>query len=156
MTTINSLESFSVRAQALTPEERARIDPRIRRAMTGWSAQEDYKGKLTPIPDIYPYRYFEVYKKPGDPNPGEAENEIQCYCSVGWEDYDDEIQMAFNIMGYDVAKPDAHVNVEIYKWGALKKNHIRLYRNGKLVTNFMQPFLRFWKRSVDKVTIRLD
>jgi len=59
------------------------IDPRMKPFLKGWKVIQNYKGQKVTIPGtwdsgIFPVKYFEVIKKPGDPNyPGnDDENEI--------------------------------------------------------------------------------
>ena len=112
----------------------------------------EYKGKKVHIPGtwgamIYPYKYFEVYKKPGDPNPGEEENEIQCYLSCGWKGMDDEVVIVLTILGHDVLKRNSPVNAEIYRFGGTK---IKVFLDDELITDFTEKYHWFFKRETHK------
>lgn len=152
-------QSFSVFKQRFTVEDIARIDPRIRRAMDGWwKVTQNYKGEIVEYPgtwnsEIYPFKYFEVYKQPGDDNPGESENEIQLYMSAGWRGYDDEVLIILTIFGENVLNGNPKVGAEIYKISGAKGKAIKVFRNNRLVTNFTKPFLRFWRRDVAQVLL---
>ena len=148
-------ESFSIVNQPFTEEELARIDPRIRKAMQGWRMTTTYKGSKVSIPDtwnstIYPYKYFECYKKPDTKNnPGESENEIMCYMSGGWMGMDDEVVIVLMILTQDrIDDPDAEVVAEIYRFSS---GNYKVYRHNKLITDFTQKFWYFFKRKVGKV-----
>ena len=138
--------------RAISRAEIAEMDPRIQEALKGWMVKEQYKGREVTIPgdwdsSIYPYRYMEVYKQDGDVNPGEEENEIQCYVSCGWEGMDDEVIIHFLILGQE-AIDSGPVAVEIYKTTAAP---IKVYRYGQLVTDFKEKFWKIFSRRVHRV-----
>jgi hypothetical protein len=140
-----------------TTADIAEMDPRIQKALLGWKVTEIYKGYPVEIPgtwnaEIYPYKYFEIYKKDTDPNPGEEENEIQCYISCGWRGNDDEALIILLLLGEAVLDPTAPVVAELYNCGAAYKN---IFRHGKIVTNFEEKFLWFFKRKINKVVITI-
>lgn len=131
-----------------------KIRPSIRKAMEGWEVKETYRGQTVRIPgtwnaEIYPYKYFEVYKVEGDPNPGESENEIQCYLSCGWRGADDEVVIVLMILGADV-NGSGTINAEIFKFGGAP---MWVYRHGKLITDFKRKWWRFWTIPQDKVWV---
>jgi len=134
------------------------IDPRIKRRMLWWQVTEYYKGKVVKIPDtwnseIYPYKYFEVYKNTGDDNTGEEENEIQLYLSCGWRGYDDEAIIVLMIQGKNVLSGADHVSAEIYKFGGA---NMKVEHGGRFITDFKKQTY-WWKEPIDKVWIeRLD
>ena len=139
------MKNFSIMKPSFTEGDILRMDMRIRAAMVGWSIAVTHKNSPVDIPGtwnavIYPYKYFEVYKKPGDINPGEDENEIQCYLSCGWRGMDDEVVIVLTILGYDVLG-GGKVGAEIYKFGGDK---MQVYRNGKLITDFTKPY--WWNK----------
>ena len=119
------------------------IDSRIKEAMHGWRVEQIYKGTPVTIPGtwgaiIYPYKYFEVYKKAGDPLPTEEENEIQCYLSCGWKGMDDEVVIVLHILGANVLNGAQVVGAEIYKFGATQT---KVYKDNKQVTDFIEKKL---------------
>lgn len=133
------------------------IDSRIKEAMHGWRVEQIYKGTPVTIPGtwgaiIYPYKYFEIYKKEGDPNPGDIsfvetadgstatseENEIQCYLSCGWKGTDDEVVIVLHILGANVLNGAQVVGAEIYKFGATQT---KVYKDNKQVTDFIEKKL---------------
>ena len=141
--------------EKLTPEQIEKMEPRIKEAMKGWRIEAYPINKTKPIThipgtwgaEIYPYKYFEIYKKEGDPNPGEAENEIQCYLSCGWVGCDDEVLIILCLLGESVLDKSAPVTCEIYKCTGAD---IKVFKDGKLVTNFKEKFWKFFKRKVSK------
>jgi len=138
-------------------EDMASLDPRIQKAIKGWRIEENYKGQTVHIPGtwnsvIYPYRYFQAIKKPGDNNPGETENEIQCYLSCGWRGMDDEVVIAVGVWGYDVLSGVDKVTAEIYKFTSAP---VKVFRYDKLITDFTEPYFHFWKRNIDKKIVTL-
>ncbi len=141
-----------------TKEDLKKIDPRIKRRMDTWQVTEYYKGKTVKIPDtwnseIYPYKYFEVYKNTGDDNAGEEENEIQLYLSCGWRGYDDEVVIVLMIQGEKVLSGEDYVSAEIYKFGGAK---MKVEHSTKFITDFEKQVM-WWKEPVDKVWVeRLD
>lgn len=146
--------NITIMKKNFTQTDLDKIDPRIKEAMEGWKVIEQYKGKEVLIPgtwnsEIYPYKYFEVYKIDGDPNAGESENEIQLYLSCGWRGYDDEVVIVLMIQGYSVLGNEEKVSAEIYKFGGADMG---VYRKGKLITNF-QKRSWWWTEPVDKVWI---
>lgn len=146
--------NITIMKKNFTQTDLDNIDPRIKEAMEGWKIIEQYKGKEVFIPgtwnsEIYPYKYFEVYKTDSDNNPGEAENEIQLYLSCGWRGYDDEVVIVLMIQGYSVLGNEEKISAEIYKFGGADMG---VYRKGKLITNF-QKRSWWWTEPVDKVWI---
>jgi len=140
-----------------TAEDIASLDPRIQKAIKGWRIVENYKGQTVNIPGtwnsvIYPYRYFQVIKQSGDNNPGESENEIQCYLSCGWRSMDDEVVIAIGIFGYDVLSGVDKVTAEIYKFTSAP---VKVFRYDKLITDFTEPYFHFWKREISKKIVAL-
>lgn len=141
-------------------EELAQIDSRILEAMKDWVIITIHKGEEVYIPStwdslVYPYKYFEVYKTEDAVNPGEDENEIQCYMSCGWSGMDDEVVIVLTILGTKVLSGINEVGAEIYKFGSDK---IKVYRKEDLVTDFTKP--RWWNKwfgkplKINKVIIR--
>lgn len=118
------------------------FDNRILPFLDKWSAVESYKGKKvyfhskgkgTWNSEIFPYKYFQVLKDSNDPNFSEEEHEIQCYVSVGWPGYDDEVIIILGIYGKDVTSGKNKVSAEILKPSGAP---VTLYFSGKFVTNF--------------------
>jgi len=129
-----------------TEEDFLAIDARILDAMQGWKVEAIHKGSKVSIPgtwgaEIYVYKYFEVYKEATDVNPGEDENEIQCYLSCGWRGMDDEVVIVLTILGEDVLANTSNVGAELYRFGGDK---IRIYKRGKLITDFTEA--RWWNK----------
>lgn len=160
------MKNFSINSTDFSPEELNRIDERIRAAMMGWSVHTYTPGRgwmnLENLwgGEIYPYRYFEVIKEPGDPNPGEQGNEIQCYLSCGWRGMDDEAQIWLTLLGHAVLDDTAPVMAVLYYTA---DNPVEIFRDGKLVTDFTQYGYRDWFRDVgwfprrkDRVIVRID
>ncbi len=155
------MQNLSITKQNFTADDIASIDPRIQKAMTGWQVNLIHDGQGVEIPStwnsvIYPYKYFEVYKKEGDVNGGEDENEIQLYLSCGWRGFDDEAVIVLLIQGFDVLSGVDNVSAEIYRFGGDKT---KIFRHGKLVTNFVErkwwglikrTTHKFWIKSVNK------
>jgi hypothetical protein len=137
-----------------TAADFAQMDPRIRKAVEGWKVvTKPRKGLTVMIPgtwnsEIYPYKYFEIYKKDTDPNPGEEENEIQCYLSCGWRGTDDEVLIILLLLGKSVLDRSAPVVAEIYKCTAAD---VKVFRDRKIITDFKEKFLWFFKRKINKV-----
>jgi len=147
-------DNITIMKREFTQEDLDKIDPRLQPYLTGWQLVEHYKGQTVLIPDtwnseIYPYKYFEVYKTDSDPNAGEAENEIMLYLSCGWRGYDDECVIVLMIRDYDVLGEDDKISAEIYKFGGADMG---LYRNGKLITDFKKGNW-WWTEPVDKIWI---
>lgn len=134
-------------------------DERILEAMEGWhvNTYTPHAGVVR-IPgtwesSIYPYKYFMVIKEPDDVNPGEDENEIQCYLSCGWEGYDDEVVIVLTLLGKSVLDESKPVVAEIYKFGAFD---MEVWKDGKMITNFKRKrFFGLWTQRFDKVTYTL-
>jgi len=151
-------DNVSIMKRKFTQMDLDKIDPRLQGYINGWQLVEEYKGKTVRIPsdwnsEIYPYKYFEVYKTSNDPNAGESENEIQLYLAGGWRGYDDEVVIVVMILGYDVLGEDDKISAEIYKFGGAP---MKLYHNNKLITDFKKQTY-WWKEPQDKVWIeRLD
>ncbi len=150
--------NVTIMKREFTKEDLKKIDPRIKRRMDTWLVTEYYKGKVVKIPDtwnseIYPYKYFEVYKNTGDDNAGEEENEIQLYLSCGWRGYDDEVVIVLMIQGEKVLAGEDYVSAEIYKFGGA---NMKVEMSGRLITDFKKQVM-WWKEPVDKVWVeRLD
>lgn len=150
--------NVSIMKREFSTADLAIIDPRIKRRMDAWQVTEYYKGKVVKIPDtwnseIYPYKYFEVYKNTGDDNTGEEENEIQLYLSCGWRGYDDEVIIVLMIQGEKVLSGEDYVSAEIYKFGGA---NMKVESSGRLITDFKKQVM-WWKEPVDKVWVeRLD
>ena len=150
--------NISIQKKTFDATDIIKMDMRIRNRMNRWQVTEYYKGKVVKIPDtwdseIYPYKYFEVYKNTGDDNSGEEENEIQLYLSCGWRGYDDEVIIVLMIQGENVLSGKDHVSAEIYKFGGA---NMKVERDGRLITDFKKQTY-WWKEPIDKVWIeRLD
>ena len=148
-------DNISIQKRDFTSTDISKIDVRLRRFLSNWQVTEYYKGKVVKIPDtwnseIYPYKYFEVYKNQGDDNAGEEENEIQLYLSCGWRGYDDEVVIVLMIQGKNVLdQANNKVSAEIYKFGGAC---MKVEYDGTLITNFTKQEY-WWKRPVDKVWI---
>jgi len=146
--------NISIQKKTFSASDISKIDMRLRRRMNSWQVTEYYKGKVVRIPDtwnseIYPYKYFEVYKNEGDDNAGEEENEIQLYLSCGWRGYDDEVVIVLMIQGKNVLAGTNKVSAEIYKFGGAC---MKVEYDGTLITDFKKQEY-WWKRPVDKVWI---
>ena len=137
------------------------IDVRLKPFLNDWYAVETYNGQRVEFPGtwdskIFPYRYFEVVKKPGDPNynPSESENE-KCLCMwAGWKEandsgaYDDELDIRLWMRGKDVLDTTKKkVSAEIFKTAGAP---ITLKFKNKLVTEFKGSFLN---PNLDKIWI---
>jgi|SRR3989344_577637 len=146
---------------SLNQADYAIIDNRMKPFLAGWSAIEQYKGVEVKFPgtwnsSIHAYKYFEVIKKPGDPNykPSEEENEIGLCLWAGWKQNDnkaasdDEIDIRLFIVGRNVLSESTKVSAEIHK---LAGAPIKLYYKNKLVTDFTKS--GWIKTQVDKVWI---
>jgi len=151
-------DNITIMKETFSPSDIAKIDSRLRRYLNGWQVTEYYKGKIVKIPDtwdseIYPYKYFEVYKNVGDSNAGEEENEIQLYLSCGWRGYDDEVVIVLMIQGKNVLSNKNHISAEIYKFGGA---NMKVEFDGRLITNFKKK-VYWWTEPQDKIWIeRLD
>ena len=150
-------DNISILKRQFTAKDIDNIDPRIRMAMEAWHVAEDYRGGIVRIPgtwnsEIYPYKYFEIYKIPGGNNPGESENEIQLYLSCGWRGTDDEVVIVLKLAGTEVLDGTNNVHAEIYKFGSAK---MKVFRHNKLVTNFTRRWWKFWTIPQDKVVVKL-
>lgn len=153
-------QNISSGGRPLTTEEIARITPRLRDRMSGWSVHYPYKGTYVTIPDkwnskLYPFQYAEIYKTAeAENNPGEAESEIQLYLGLGWPGCDFEVIIALRIAGTDVLKPNGKVTAEIIKVGGA--DMLVKYRN-KVVTDFKQYGLwgRFFEMEKALVTVEI-
>jgi len=146
--------NISIQKKTFSASDISKIDMRLRQRMNRWQVTEYYKGKIIRIPDtwnseIYPYKYFEVYKNQGDDNAGEEENEIQLYLSCGWRGYDDEVVIVLMIQGKNVLAGTNKVSAEIYKFGGAS---MKVEYDGTLITDFKKQEY-WWKRPVDKVWI---
>lgn len=144
--------SHKIFSDRFADEQILQIDPRIRRVMFGWHAEYMYKGMPVTIPgtwgaEVYPYKYFEMFKHDGDPNPGADEDEIQLYMSGGWRGMDDEFQLNFMILGKAAARRSStKVVVDIHRFSG---EPMKIYRFGKLITDFRPPS-RWWHKIVGK------
>ena len=165
------MRNKSITTLGFSPEDYDQIDDRILEAMEGWHVEARHNGQDVDIPatwgyTIYPYKYFEVYKKEGDVNPGEQgfietvdgsvrtsdENEIQLYLSCGWKGMDDEVVIVLLIQGYDVLSNRREVSAEIYRFGG---DRMRVYKDDKLVTDFIEE--KWWglvKRNTHKAWVK--
>jgi hypothetical protein len=151
-------QNISIVKSKFTKKEFEQIDHRILKALVGWRVELDgTNDELIKIPGtwdatVYPSKYFEVYKKDGDPNNVESANVIQLYLSCGWRGYSDAVIIVLTISGYDVLLADDHivdtVSAEIYKFTGSKA---KVYHRGELVTDFVK---RSWwglrKKDIDK------
>ena len=157
------MTEFHIMKERFTQEDIQMIDKRIRPFLDGWRVEEWYKKRkeggnyenvLVNIPgtwnaEIYPYKYFLDIKQLGDPNYGEYENEIQCYLSVGWRGFDDEIIIILEIMGPDVqSESSTKVSAEISKTGG---SDMKLYFKDKGMEKLVTDFTRRGFFKVDKV-----
>ena len=151
------MKNLSITHADFSKKDYAKIDDRIKEAMKGWKVEAIHKNKTVTIPGtwnavIYPYKYFEVYKQAGDDNPGEDENEIQCYLSCGWKGTDDEVVIVLTILGYAVLNGAQEVGAEIYKFGSDK---IKVYKDNKLITNFTEKkWFGLSERDINKTLIK--
>jgi len=148
------VDNVTIMKREFSREDLKKIDPRIKRRMDIWQVTEYYKGKVVKIPDtwnseIYPYKYFEVYKNTGDDNAGEEENEIQLYLSAGWRGYDDEVIIVLMIQGERVLSGEDYVSAEIYKFGGAD---MKVEHGDRFITDFKKQEY-WWKRPVDKIWI---
>jgi len=133
------------------------IDERLKPFLQGWKLIEEYRNQTVYMPgtwnsEIFPFRYFEVIKKPNDPNYHEDESENEkCLCLwAGWRGYDDECEIVLWIYGKSVADTtQKKVSAEIFKTGGAK---MKLFYKDKLVTDFTKRTL-FTTRNLDKVWI---
>lgn len=133
------------------------IDERLKPFLQGWKLIEEYRNQTVQIPgtwnsEIFPFRYFEVIKKPGDLNYREDESENEkCLCLwAGWRGYDDECEIVLWIRGKAVTDINQKkVSAEIFKTGGAK---MKLFYKDKLVTNFIKPGW-FNPTNLDKVWI---
>lgn len=146
------MKNIKYSGMPISAEDIAKFDIRIQEAMKHWKVVMIHKGSEVHIPgtwgaEIYPTRYYEIYKNLGDVNPGEDENEISAYLSCGWVGCDDEVVITLNLLGYSALDPEGEVSAEIYKFGADK---CKVYYRDKLVTNFTEKFLYFFKRDISK------
>ena len=139
------------------------IDERFKPFLNGWYAEEVYNRKIVKFPGtgkskIFPYRYFEVIKEPGDENynPDEPESDNEkCLCLwAGWKEendsgaYDDEVDIRLWIRKKAVLDTTKKkVSAEIFKTAG---SPITLKFKNKLVTNFKGGFLN---PNLDKVWI---
>ncbi len=144
------------------------IDTRLKPFLKGWKVKQIYKGKTVIMPgtwdsEIFPVKYFEVIKNPGEPNydPNETENEIGLTLWAGWKEddnsgcYDHEVEINLFIMGKDARKRSNYkVAAEILKGGG---GHMEVFYNNKRVTDFTKTeYRRVWwnteeiKTPVDK------
>lgn len=144
------MKNISILKRSFAHHELERMDKRIIKAIEGWEVVAVHKGKDVIIPGtwdavIYPYKYFEIYKSDTDVNPGEDENEIQCYLSCGWRGTDDEAVIVLTILGYDVLSGVDKVGAEIYRFGG---DAMKVYKDNKLITDFTQP--RWWNKLFGK------
>ena len=127
------------------------IDSRLKPFLKGWKIAEIYKGQTVNLPPdwnsaIFPFRYYEVIKNPGDfnYNADESENEICLSLWAGWKGYDDECEINLWITGKAVLdKTQTKISAEIYKTSGAD---MKLFYNNKLVTNF-----KSWLYKLDKV-----
>ena len=146
-----SLSIFS-----LKQSDYSNIDERLKPFLQGWQLVENYKNKIVRIPGtwngkIFATKYFEVVKKPGEPNyaEDESENEIGLIMECGWPGYDTEVIINLFILGKDVKKKTGKVSAEILKAGGAD---MKLYYHGNLVTDFTKK--DWWmSRPVDKVWV---
>lgn len=132
------MKNFSILKKTFTKADYAKMDGRILKAMDGWKVETIHKGVTVEIPatwnaEIYPYKYFEVYKEAGDENDGEDENEIQCYLSCGWRGADDEVIIVLTILGYNVLNGTDKVIAEILR---VTDDEVKVFKDGNLVTDF--------------------
>jgi hypothetical protein len=149
--------NFSFGARPLSDAFKARMDPRIRERIEGWSVHYVYKrlsasgvmhGDMVSIPDVwdskcYCFQYCEIYKTDeSEANPGEAESEIQAYVGLGWPSCDFEVIIGLRIAGKDVYDPNGKVMCEIMKVSGARDFEVRY--KGKFMTNFKQYAL--WGR----------
>ena len=119
-----------------------KIDARFGPYLENWKVIEDYKGIKVYIPgqwnaEIFPFNYYEVIKKPTDPNSGEDENEKELSLACGWRDsngmYDREVQINLRIEGKDVLSGSDRVRAEIIKCGGA---YMKVYFNNHFITDF--------------------
>jgi len=152
------MSGFYIFNENFTEEELAAMEPRIKAAMEGWRVEgiSTLDGPYS-IPgswsaEIYPYKYFVIVKEPDDPLPDPFYNEIMCYLSCGWKGTDDEAIIVLTLLGDAVLDTTKPVSAEIYKFGS---NDMKVFRKGKLITNFKEKYCLFFKRDINKVIVEL-
>ena len=131
------------------------IDPRLLHYTDGWKLIEFYKGQTVEIPPtwnsgFFPDRYFQVIKRPNDPNADESENEISLRIEGGWKGYDSEVIINLFIIGKNVKSDKNHVSAEILKAGGAD---MVLKFRGRTVTDFVKQEYWWKKHKIDKVWI---
>ena len=152
MMSLKLSETFSI--FSLDWPDYSQIDTRLDPFKADWSMVEYYKGKEVNIPgdwnsSFHPAKFFQVIKKPGDPNYSEAENEIGLTIWGGWKGYDHEVEINLFIRGKDVLSGKKHVSAEILKCGGAQ---MKVFHKGALITDFTET--DWWiKKKVDKVWV---
>ena len=131
------------------------IDPRLLPFTDKWKLIEFYKSKKVTIPPdwnsgFYPDRYFQVIKRPDDPNPDESENEISLRIEGGWKGYDSEVIINLFIQGKNVLSDKNYVSAEILKTGGA--DMILLF-NDRQVTNFRKRRSWWNEEQVSKIWV---
>lgn len=147
------------------------IDSRLYQFLKDWKVIQQYKNQTVTMPgtwnsEIFPVKYFEVIKKPGDPNydPNETENEIGLTLWAGWKEYDNsgaydhEVEINLFILGKDVNdQKNFKISAEILKAGGAE---MKVFFKNSLVTDFTKNQLKkvWWtiettKSEVDKIWI---
>ena len=131
------------------------IDERLLPYTEGWELIETYKGKTVKIPPdwdsgFFPDRYFQVIKRPGDPNSDESENEISLRVEGGWRGYDSEVIINLFITGKDVLSGRPKVSAEILKAGGAPMV-LKFHKNP--VTDFTQ---KSWFSTIPKDKVWID
>ena len=143
------------------------IDSRIKPFLKGWKLIQNYKNQKVTIPgmwdsDIFPVKYFEVVKSPGDANyPGnDSENEIGLTLWAGWKEkdnsgcYDHEVEINLFILGKDVKnKAQYKVGAEILKAGGAE---MVLYYKDKKITDFTKTEYRKVWWNMEKIQTPID
>lgn len=144
--------TFAITKANFTNEDYRRIDPRFIPYLDDWSIVQLYKGKKVEIPgtwnaEIWPFNYYEVVKKVGDPNYSEDENEKELSLACGWKNewgmFDREVQINLRLEGKQVKDiADCRVRAEIIKMGGAP---MRVYFNSHLITDFHDHI--WWSKS---------
>ena len=133
--------NFAITRACLTPEDLARVDPRILKFINGWKLVEQWEGKDITIKDYTPINYFEALNK----SEGIQDDEKQLTLWCGWAgrsngkdidgQYDAELIITLSVNGAACHDPTIQkVNVELIKSGGTS---MQVYFNDHLVTNFM-------------------
>lgn len=137
------------------PDYTGKIDQRLLPFADKWKLIEYYKGHKVRIPPdwdsgFFPDRYFQVIKKPDDPNSDESENEVSLRIEGGWKGYDSEVIINLFISGKDVLSDSTKVSAEILKTGGA--DMILLFNN-RQVTNFRKKIPLWHVQNLSKIWV---